>query len=297
MMTSQSLSRESSARGFFLFAAKHKLLLTEFQRSLWKQIDVTVYLDCSIRYVEQNWLAFGVSISTSCQTSMEESSFREVLKFQTAHQHRALETQIDVFARCASLNGYRDLLLCYWYLHRALEPHIVCVLNSLDFHTNYHYIEKTELLEKDILALDSMLLQFKSTKLSLQTSAKRIESHLSSFKPFEIEQCVGALYVLEGSQLGGQMICRRLKRDLSIEISDLSISSSNSSPTAELPLSFFYGLGDGTWVHWDLFLKTWIHNFPISQNTLLSRKKILTSAQHMFSYFSKWVEIWDQSFG
>ncbi len=117
------------------------------------------------------------------------------LRTATAEAHEALERDLDWQERVATLPGYRALLARLRGFHAAYEPAIALGLSDEAF---FAPRRRLAALDADLaaLGLDS------STRAALPAPpAPRLEGEGAAF---------GALYVLEGSTLGGLVIGRHV---------------------------------------------------------------------------------------
>jgi heme oxygenase len=126
----------------------------------------------------------------------------ELLRHETQHSHRALETQLDVLRHTCDLTTYRRLVQRFWGVYAPLEAQL-CAQE----HWRAHEGElaprlKTPLLERDMRALGG---------------DGPAPPQCAALPPLDGRAGVfGCLYVLEGATLGGQLITRQLQRNLAI---------------------------------------------------------------------------------
>jgi heme oxygenase len=110
-----------------------------------------------------------------------------------------------------------------------------------------------------------------------------LRDHIFFNGPGEIENCqsvpeirsfheaLGAMYVLEGSTLGGTFISRMIVHQLSI--------------TPDSGFSFLQGYGDETNSMWQSFLR-WLEG-PFTEE---QQQSIISSAENTFVTFKKWID-------
>ncbi len=115
------------------------------------------------------------------------------LRAATASAHGRLERDLDWEARVASLDGYRGLLARLRGFHATYEPAIGAALDEAAF------FEPRRRLAK--LDADLTYLGLGPTGALPAPSAPRLAGP---------DAALGALYVLEGSTLGGRVIGRRI---------------------------------------------------------------------------------------
>jgi heme oxygenase (biliverdin-IX-beta and delta-forming) len=117
------------------------------------------------------------------------------LRAATAPQHEGLERDLDWRARVATLSGYRALLARLHGFHGAYEPAIARALRDDAF-----------------LASRRRLLRLEADLTHLGLGAEAVAA-LPRPDPVRLDgpaAATGALYVLEGSTLGGQLIGRHI---------------------------------------------------------------------------------------
>lgn len=126
------------------------------------------------------------------------------LKESTKDQHDRLETIVAVMDQLFTRDDYVRLLARFHRFYAAFEPQLpIGELQAAGF--DYEPRRKAALLETDLKALGAEEL----LTLPAFTSLPDVSS---------VEKAFGALYVVEGSTLGGQVITRHLKEHLGLEI-------------------------------------------------------------------------------
>lgn len=124
-----------------------------------------------------------------------------LLKSETSTAHRQLERNpclSRLFQTDYSIGEYRDLIAKFYGFFSAIEPLIFDDLDPMNQPFVIHR-RKTNLLAKDLSILD-----IDSVNSSVIPQCKHIPV-LNSFA-----RKMGALYVLEGSTLGGRIISKKL---------------------------------------------------------------------------------------
>jgi len=117
------------------------------------------------------------------------------LRDATQAAHQALERDLDWEARVATLPGYRALLIRLRGFHAAYEPAIAVALADAAF---FDPRRRLPALDADLQALD------RATPDTVPApAAPRLDGAGAA---------LGALYVLEGSTLGGAVIGRHVAR-------------------------------------------------------------------------------------
>ncbi len=123
------------------------------------------------------------------------------LKETTRSQHDALEAVVDVMNKAFVIDDYKVLLRRFYRFYSAIEPQLpVAELADAGFDVSERL--KLPLLERDLAAL--------GCKLVNANSWTDIPSTRNAAEAF------GAIYVMEGATLGGQVITRHLKQHLGL---------------------------------------------------------------------------------
>ncbi|HEY0899580.1 MAG TPA: biliverdin-producing heme oxygenase [Sphingobacteriaceae bacterium] len=183
------------------------------------------------------------------------------LKAYTGKAHASLEKKIIQKLKTISSSGdyYRILSLFYGYYYE-LEKLITAYLDT-DILPDYDQRRKSAAIVQDIESL------FQSTdSLPVCTELPQISTGL---------QALGALYVLEGSTLGGQVISKMI------------------TDRIDLPgygLSFFESYGTNTYQMWGLFVQK-LNELQLNAE---ERQELLDAANNTFIKFENWVEHHDQ---
>ncbi|GEP12082.1 biliverdin-producing heme oxygenase [Methylobacterium gnaphalii] len=146
------------------------------------------------------------------------------LRAATADAHQALEDELQWEARTATLDGYCSLLALMRGFHAGFEPAIGRALNDEAFFAP----------RRRLHSLDADL-----TCLGLDPAAIAALSAITPITLTSPASAYGALYVLEGSTLGGQVIGRSI-----IE---------RHGPAVEAACSYYRGHGRDTGRMWNAF--------------------------------------------
>ena len=117
------------------------------------------------------------------------------LRARTRHAHETAEQAMSLQCRLASLEAYGDLLVRLWSLHSAFELQLG-KLSRATVDIDFDSRRRAHWLAEDIRHLGR-------EPGAPRTLARSIDS---------MEEAIGALYVLEGSTLGGQVILRQAIR-------------------------------------------------------------------------------------
>ena len=184
----------------------------------------------------------------------------EILKTQTSVNHLLLEKKLVSFMKTIRTEAdYARFLALFYGYFGALELSINKCLNA-SIIPDYENRRKTEALKIDLKILNQ-----EDLKLAASELLPVIENHLQS---------LGALYVIEGSTLGGKIISKMIKQQLKTEI---------------MAFTFFTGYGDQSANMWNSF--THILN-SITQPDQIGI--IVESANVTFQKFSFWFDFYEQ---
>lgn len=131
-----------------------------------------------------------------------------VLKEQTKHLHDETEERLNskkIFDKSYTLEDYKNLLFHNYQLINHYEAVIKEKLNHFP-ELKLSLRKKIEALTKDMRALDVNLESKNKELISLENEA----------------EAFGALYVIEGSTLGGNVIAKQLKKNPEFENVDFN---------------------------------------------------------------------------
>jgi len=184
----------------------------------------------------------------------------EILKTQTSVNHLLLEKKLVSFMKTIRTEAeYARFLALFYGYFGALELSINKCLNA-SIIPDYENRRKTEALKIDLKILNQ-----EDLKLAASELLPVIENHLQS---------LGALYVIEGSTLGGKIISKMIKQQLKTEV---------------MAFTFFTGYGDQS------------ANMSNSIKHILNRITqtgpigiIVESANVTFQKFSFWFDFYEQ---
>lgn len=182
----------------------------------------------------------------------------EQLKSETLSNHQQLEKHLIVKLKgMKSPDDYINILQIFYAYFAALEDQINQFI-GLDQLPDYAERRKTESIKNDILALNGVVPE-KATAVDLP----EIGSMLQAF---------GALYVIEGSTLGGQVISKIISKQLALD--DVA------------GISFFKSYGEQTMAMWEKF-KAVLEHHAASQE---AADEITEAANETFGKFRLWME-------
>lgn len=131
----------------------------------------------------------------------EHKTFRLRLRAETASVHEQLEARLNAVGLTGKLEDYGWMLSCFLSLYRPLEA-ALGRLDWVDTNLDLAMRRKSHWLEADL------------RQLGHEPNAVADWPHLPHLKT--IDDGLGALYVIEGASLGGQVISRWLAKELGI---------------------------------------------------------------------------------
>lgn len=124
------------------------------------------------------------------------------LKEATKHQHDSLESAVSVMDQMFTRTDYIALLTKFYGFYSAIEPKLR-EYDLSEFGIEVGERMKTEMLKSDLENLGANISDDNDPN-----AIPTIDSAASAF---------GAMYVLEGATLGGQVITRHLKQHLALD--------------------------------------------------------------------------------
>ena len=179
-------------------------------------------------------------------------SFRQRIKAATQSYHDQTEQLPTRSVSDFTLNDYRDFLLTSWLFHRSLEPFLATFLpDSLKEQLAWADRQKTPRLEQD---LDELGVDY-STVSPLP------------FAVSTLPEALGAMYVAEGSTLGGMMMKKMWEEH--------PVIGQHSS------FAFLGCYGKQTGSRWKSFIETLEAHVPQATD----EEAAITSAQHTFEFY------------
>jgi heme oxygenase len=182
----------------------------------------------------------------------------EQLKSETLSNHQQLEKNLIMKLKgMKSLADYIAILQIFYAYFGALEDQINKFIGP-DQLSDYTERRKTLSIKNDILALNGVVPE-KAKAADLPVIA-------------DVLQAFGALYVIEGSTLGGQVISKMIAKQLQL-------------PTEE-GISFFRSYGEDTMSMWNSF-KVVLERHAESQE---QADAITQAANDTFGMFKLWME-------
>ncbi|QJD96187.1 biliverdin-producing heme oxygenase [Mucilaginibacter robiniae] len=182
----------------------------------------------------------------------------EQLKKDTLQNHQQLEKMlVGRMKAIRSATDYVNLLQLFYSYFGGLETQIAPFINQSNL-ADYADRRKSEALANDIKALGG------------QPHEKASGTHLPAIT--NTAEAFAALYVIEGSTLGGKIISKMMAQQLNI--------------TDGRGLTFFSGYGDATESMWTGF-KTALN---AQAGTPSQQADIINTANETFAKFKQWVE-------
>lgn len=186
-------------------------------------------------------------------------NIRELLREETRSEHHAIEG-IMPFARPGfDRAGYQALLERFYAFYQPLEEKFLDSADLRERGFDYSARVKTPLLEQDIRNLGG-------------EPARVAPAPASALPAFSSsDELLGALYVVEGSTLGGQVLSKNLSEKLHLNDEQTSFYSS-------------YGVSTGQkWAEFLAFLKA--QNGDSAKNA-----RVLEGARETFRSLRLWLE-------
>lgn len=178
------------------------------------------------------------------------------LKQETAEAHR--KTEMILAPRLVSIHTFDDyatVLKMFYGYFSPLEKEISNYVTEVILH-DVHQRRNSLFILRDLEAI------------GCSTKQVPVCQHIP--KITSVPSALGAMYVLEGSTLGGRMISKMLMKNVSIVF-------------GENNLNFFNGYKEDTGNKWKAFLSV-IEDYDTSANELI------TSANETFNGLTKWME-------
>jgi len=180
------------------------------------------------------------------------------LKKATLANHQQLEKMLVGQMRAVrSKEDYINLLQLFYSYFGGLEEQIDLYISTREL-PDYKQRRKSAALANDIKSLGG-------TPVSL--------ANLEDLPPIQnTRQAYGALYVIEGSTLGGKIISKMMAQQLGI--------------TDGSGLSFFSGYADDTETMWDKFKQALNQQADNSEQA----SQVIDTANETFARFKQWAE-------
>ncbi len=182
----------------------------------------------------------------------------DTIKEATLNQHQQLEKALVAKMKTIrSMQGYVDLLKVFYGYFGGLEQKINQYINSSHLE-DHNQRRKTNAMADDIEALGG--------KLPITANTNDLPEINNALQAF------GALYVIEGSTLGGSIISKMMQQHLPFD--------------GQNGLSFFNGYGEQTHQMWAGF-KTALNAVVKTQD---DEAVVLQAANDTFAGFKQWMD-------
>jgi heme oxygenase len=180
------------------------------------------------------------------------------LKTRTLTPHQELEKVLITRMRAmVSINDYIRLLQHFYSYFSSVEDHLNLYIGSTEL-PDYPQRRKSASLARDITTLGGVL-----SEKTHATMLPEIKNHLQAF---------GALYVIEGSTLGGLIITQMIRKQLGLN---------------QKGLSFFQSYGEHSTTMWDTFKLT----LNQQADTIADADTIIAAAAATFRQFKVLLEL------
>jgi heme oxygenase len=200
-----------------------------------------------------------MTITAEKDIATAKDLFLQKLRGQTAYWHQQLEqTRISkvILEDSVTINDYRQYLVKMYGFVQPFEdlvlPQLATFLPDIDSR------RKVRSIEKDLVAIGMDEQEIKQLpRFSFDTNWSEAEA-------------LGAMYVMEGSSLGGAVIYKHIAKILGL---------SNGQGA-----SYFYGYGPTTGSNWKAFINT-LTQYAMEQN---AGQQITDSAENTFKNIHGW---------
>lgn len=181
------------------------------------------------------------------------------LKHQTAVPHQELEgIVLPCLQAIATKNDYAQLLKAFYGYFKPLEDAVAPFISPQTL-PDWPQRRKASFILNDLSALADA-----TVDLPRASALPTIQS---------VPQAMGALYVMEGSTLGGKGIAKMLMKN-------------RSTGLEEAHLQFFNGYGDHTGPMWTTFVNV-LNSFSGNEQEVA---QMVTAANETFSLFKTWLQ-------
>lgn len=200
-----------------------------------------------------------MDITAEKNTPTAKDLFLQKLRGQTAYWHQQLEQSSVskvILEERVTINDYQQYLVKMYGFVQPFEdavlPQLATFLPDIDSRRKAH------LIEKDLVAIGMDEQGIKQLpRFSIDTNWREAEA-------------LGAMYVMEGSTLGGAVIYKHIAKVLGV--------------TNGQGASYFYGYGPTTGSNWKGFINT-LTQYAIEQN---AGQQIADSAENTFKNIHSW---------
>lgn len=188
--------------------------------------------------------------------NVKEVGFGHRLKEETKTAHQETEkVLVQWMKRISTKDDYAGILKMFYGYFDPLEHLIYSQISESDL-PDFKERRKATRLVEDLAALDIL------TKPNTSKSLPTIQNNSHAF---------GALYVIEGSTLGGEVIVKMLKANLALQLPDAA-------------LSFFYGYRENNKQMWQKFQHALQEH--VSEHNM---QQVILAANETFWLLKKWM--------
>lgn len=168
-------------------------------------------------------------VTTAYESHNAISNLRDQLRHETRQEHHDLEKALDLFSAQFNATDYRNLLAKFFDFHIAFDAYLTVKAHEGISATKF-YLEGRS--KKDWLAQDVNFLGMDNL-----ANIRRLSHDDFAFLLPSTEHIWGAIYVIEGSTLGGQILARHFTKTLGL--------------FPEAGLRFFTAYGSETKAKWN----------------------------------------------
>lgn len=195
------------------------------------------------------------------QEAQERLTLRDRLRQATRDEHDALESGLDLMRADFGMTEYGELLVRFHGFYVSFESFLLkqAKMGSLPAQFYCEARCKTSWLADDLKSLGML---HRTSEAAVSGDSLHLAFPSASHQ-------LGAIYVLEGSMLGGRVLSRHFGTRFGL--------------TAENGLRFFNGYGASMTAMWNSMLQMLEKNV---QNTL-SSEKVIAGARSMFALLSR----------
>ena len=180
---------------------------------------------------------------------------QQILKESTKNKHALLEQLMfvePIMAGTLTLDQYRQILTTNYLVHKHFEHKLHSLLSTENaVALTMHNRVKSQFLKEDMLQINAFVHNY-----IIDNSLPQFENEAAAF---------GALYVLEGATLGGNVIVKKLQ----------TIPHFTSMG---LNFNYYQAYGDQLGTYWKEFCKT-LNDLPITLHS-----QVIEGANNMFDH-------------
>jgi heme oxygenase len=200
---------------------------------------------------------------------MDRTSIRNRLREATSDVHERLHGHAGFSAAAAgtiSVRGYGKLLERLWGFHRAFESTFDEATRKWQVGVDLEKRHRCGMIEADLITLGGDL-----------KAIARLPQCVTLYRPGNKAAFIGALYVVEGSTLGGVHLARAL--------------ASTIGAGSACGVQFFLGYGDQRGAMWRSFLQ----ELDECARAPADEAAVIDGAIETFVHFEAWMEGWNSA--